>query len=38
MFLLEKFAGRDISRMWRWPRTNPVSLDTRHSYEIYPRR
>jgi uncharacterized protein YbjT (DUF2867 family) len=36
MFLFEKFVGKDIPNMWRWLRTNPVSLDTRPTYEVHP--
>ena len=36
MFLFEKFVGKDIPNMWRWLRTNPVSLETRQTYEVYP--
>jgi uncharacterized protein YbjT (DUF2867 family) len=36
MFLFEKFVGKDVPNMWRWLRTNPVSLDTTQTYEIHP--
>jgi uncharacterized protein YbjT (DUF2867 family) len=36
MFLFEKFVGKDIPNMWRWLRTNPVSLDTSTTYEVHP--
>lgn len=36
MFLFEKFVGKDIPNMWRWLRTNPVSLDTHQTYEVHP--
>jgi uncharacterized protein YbjT (DUF2867 family) len=36
MFLFEKFVGKDIPNMWRWLRTNPVSLDTSQTYEVHP--
>jgi uncharacterized protein YbjT (DUF2867 family) len=36
MFLFEKFVGRDVPNMWRWLRTNPVSLATRQTYEVHP--
>jgi hypothetical protein len=36
MFLFEKFVGKDIPSMWRWLRTNPVSLDTRQTYAVHP--
>ena len=35
MFLFEKFVGKDVPNMWRWLRTNPVSLDTRQTYELH---
>lgn len=37
MFMFEKFVGRDIPNMWRWLRTNPVSLDIRQTMSIYPQ-
>jgi uncharacterized protein YbjT (DUF2867 family) len=36
MFLFEKFVGKDIPHMWRWLRTNPVSLDTHQTYAVHP--
>ena len=36
MFLFEKFVGKDIPNMWRWLRTNPVSLDTSPTYQVHP--
>ena len=36
LFLLEKFMGKDIPNMWRWLRTNPVSLDTSQTYAVHP--
>ena len=36
MFLFEKFVGKDVPNMWRWLRTNPVSLDTSTTYEVHP--
>jgi uncharacterized protein YbjT (DUF2867 family) len=36
MFLFEKFVGKDIPNMWRWLRTNPVSLDTNPTLAVYP--
>ena len=36
MFLFEKFVGKDIPNMWRWLRSNPVSLETRQTYEVHP--
>jgi uncharacterized protein YbjT (DUF2867 family) len=36
MFLFEKFVGKDIPRMWRWLRTNPVNLDTSQTRQIHP--
>lgn len=36
MFLFEKFVGKDIPNMWRWLRTNPVSLDTSQTYAVHP--
>jgi uncharacterized protein YbjT (DUF2867 family) len=35
MFLFEKFVGKDVPNMWRWLRTNPVSLDTSTTYEVH---
>jgi uncharacterized protein YbjT (DUF2867 family) len=37
MFLFEKFVGKDVPNMWRWLRTNPVSLDTSQTYEVHPQ-
>lgn len=37
MFLFEKFVGKDIPTMWRWLRTNPVSVDTSRTYEVHPQ-
>ncbi|HEU0295514.1 MAG TPA: NmrA/HSCARG family protein [Anaerolineales bacterium] len=36
MFLFEMFVGKDIPKMWRWIRTNPVSLDTSQTLAIHP--
>jgi uncharacterized protein YbjT (DUF2867 family) len=36
MFLFEKFVGKDVPNMWRWLRTNPVSLDTSTTYKVHP--
>ena len=36
IFLFEKFAGKDIPRMWRWLRTHPVNLDTEQTRQIHP--
>jgi uncharacterized protein YbjT (DUF2867 family) len=36
MFLFEKFVGKDVPNMWRWLKTNLVSLDTRQTYEVHP--
>jgi uncharacterized protein YbjT (DUF2867 family) len=36
MFLFEKFVGKDIPNMWRWLKTNPVSLDTSPTYAVHP--
>ena len=36
MFLFEKFVGKDVPNMWRWLRTNPVSLDTTPTSEAHP--
>ena len=36
MFLFEAFVGKDIPRMWRWLRSNRVSLDTAPTLEILP--
>ena len=36
MFLFEKFVGRDIPNMWRWLRSNPVSLETGETYQVHP--
>jgi uncharacterized protein YbjT (DUF2867 family) len=35
-FLFEKFAGKDIPRMWSWLRTHPVNLDTSQTWQIHP--
>jgi uncharacterized protein YbjT (DUF2867 family) len=37
MFLFEKFVGKDVPDMWRWLRTNPVSLDTSQTLEVHPQ-
>lgn len=37
MFLFEKFVGKDIPKMWRWLRNNPVSGETSQTYEIHPQ-
>jgi uncharacterized protein YbjT (DUF2867 family) len=36
MFLFEKFVGKDIPNMWRWLKTNPVSLDTGPTLQVHP--
>lgn len=36
LFLFEKFVGKDVATMWRWLRTNPVSLDTGQTRQIHP--
>jgi len=37
MFLFEKFVGKDVATMWRWLRTNPVSLDTNPTLAVHPQ-
>ncbi len=37
MFLFQKFVGRDVPNMWRWLRTNPVSLETHQTYDVHPQ-
>jgi uncharacterized protein YbjT (DUF2867 family) len=36
MLLFEKFVGKDIPKMWRWLRTNHISLDTSQTLAIHP--
>lgn len=36
MFLFEKFVGKDIPKMWRWLRDNPVSVEMGPTYKVHP--
>lgn len=36
LFLFEKFAGKDLSRMWRWLQTHDYDLDTSRTRAIHP--
>ena len=37
MFLFKTFVGEDVPNMWRWLRTNPVSLDTSSTEAVHPQ-
>jgi hypothetical protein len=37
VWLLKRFAGSDVIRMWKWLRSNLVDVDPAHTHAIHPQ-